>query len=90
MSLEPSDQGTLVAAASSLVVACATVYGVSRLVHEGTRRVHPNGGIREKCARVAGTAGLLWLGVDAIASYPAPPPFTSLSWIAEQISSNSD
>lgn len=88
--LEPSDQGALVAVASSLAVACATVYGVSRIVHEGTRRLYPNGGIREKCARAAGTAGVLWLGADALASYPAPPPFTTLAWVADRIGNNLD
>ncbi len=83
--LEPAEQGVITAGVAGVVMAAATVFATSRVVHEGTRRAFPEGGPKEVVARVAGTAALLWLAADANASYPAPPPFTTIHWIAERL-----
>lgn len=83
--LEPAEQGIVTAGVAGAVMAAAIVFATSRFVHEGTKRAFPEGGPKEVVARAAGTAALLWLAADANASYPAPPPFTTIQWIAEKL-----
>lgn len=83
--LEPAEQGVIAAGVAGVVAAAAIVFATSRFVHEGTKRAFPEGGPKEVVARAAGTAALLWLAADANASYPAPPPFTTIQWIAEKL-----